>query len=304
MPDLAIPAAADAQIDRRHPRRNYGRRPIAKVGSTGGGERYRSLFTFPLQERVPAAASIESARLVLPFAKLTMVSEQPRLGVYRVLQPWREDQVTWRRQPAAGEHPCADVAPPAHRDVLEADVTLLARDWLRGDPHNAGVLLRWGRDQAAGKAVLHTRQSAWCERWPVLRVRYLECCPVCAVCPVPISPVPVKVVNAVSIEPQLFELREILHVEGGGSASRLQEMSRLKLMTLFVTNEGPGEAVVELQVSPDGEAFASDAAAQALSPGGTTALIAQTFARYARLRAAAPGDRGTRLILHYQGRIG
>lgn len=304
MTDLTIPAAADAQVDRWHPERNYGRRPTARVGSTGDWERYRSLFAFPLQERVPPGATIEAALLVLPLARLEVGATQPQLAVHRVLQPWREDEVTWRHQPAAGEAPRAYAALSRNDDALQADVTRLARGWLRGDPHNAGVLLRWACDQTAGHAVLYTSQSAWCQRWPVLRVRYTAHCPGCPGIPVPVKPLSVKVLNPVSIEPRLFELRKILRLEGGGSASHMQETSILQMLTVFVTNRGPGEVVIQLQVSPDGQAFVTDAAPQALAAGGTTALVTQTFARYARLHAVTPGDQGARLILHYQGQIG
>lgn len=305
MLELTIPAAADAQIDRRHPKHNYGRRPTAKVGRTGGGERYRSLFVFPVQERLPDGAKINSAWLVLPVARFEPGGAHPESSVHRVLQPWREDRVTWHDQPACSEDPCACATPcGTHDGVLEADVTALAQDWLSGERHNAGVLLRWACGEAPGRVVLYTRESAWCDRWPVLRLRYRPCCPGCGIPPIPWPPLPVEVINPVEIESRLFDLHETLTIRAGGSASHMQEASRLRIMTLFVTNEGPGEALIDLQVSPDGVAFASDTAAQTLAPGHTAALVAQTFARYTRFRGAAPRGRGTRLRLRYQGQIG
>lgn len=75
-------------------------------------------------------------------------------GVYRLLGPWTEFNVTWTNQPNYTEEHYSTAAVPAGQGswngtalYMEWDVTEIVRDWMSGTP-NYGVLVRDTRENA------------------------------------------------------------------------------------------------------------------------------------------------------------
>jgi hypothetical protein len=82
-------------------------------------------------------------------------------GVYRITQPWREDNLTWTNQPNyTDEHHATAAVPPGHTDwngpplYMNWDVTSIVRDWQSGTP-NYGVVVR---DTQENSPILYSTQ--------------------------------------------------------------------------------------------------------------------------------------------------
>jgi hypothetical protein len=128
----------------------------------------RGWVVFNLQG-VPADAWILNARLQL---RLWSKSENDPskgfgdstgriYGVYRITQPWRENNLTWTNQPTyTDEHHAIAAVPPGQTDwngppiYMNWDVTSIVRDWQSGQA-NYGVVVR---DTQENSPILYSTQ--------------------------------------------------------------------------------------------------------------------------------------------------
>jgi hypothetical protein len=82
-------------------------------------------------------------------------------GVYRITQPWRENNLTWTNQPNyTDEHYAIATVPPGHTDwngpplYMNWDVSSIVREWQSGIP-NYGVVVR---DTQENSPILYSTQ--------------------------------------------------------------------------------------------------------------------------------------------------
>jgi Polysaccharide lyase len=108
---------ADAYVNASHPRTNYGRGDVLRVGRR---PIRRAYVRFRVDD---VRASIESATLSLFVARGSV----PALRISRVTNRWRESSITWRRQPRLASDTVVRTNPVRARAWVSVDVSSLVR---------------------------------------------------------------------------------------------------------------------------------------------------------------------------------
>jgi Polysaccharide lyase len=107
--------AADAYVNASHPRTNYGRQDVLRVGRR---PIRRAYVRFRVHD---VGASIESATLSLFVVRGAV----PSIRVSRVTNRWRESSITWRRQPRLASDAVLHNNPARARAWVSVDVSSL-----------------------------------------------------------------------------------------------------------------------------------------------------------------------------------
>lgn len=84
-------------------------------------------------------------------------------------------------------------------------------------------------------------------------------------------------------------------------ASGWQDVFSLITYSFIVINEGPEEAILQIQYSPDQINWCRDCSNVNLDPGEMRILVSMFFVRYIRLAYHSPGAGSTRLRIFFQG---
>lgn len=159
---------ADTQIAENQPNKNFGTRPVANIGRSGGGRR-QTLLHADLSA-IPAGSSIESATLTLWQTN----TGQAEVQAHAILAPWDELSVTWQSFAAAYASDIAasaDNGGPGHTGPIILDIQPLVSSWVSGQRANHGLLL----DQSSNSATrIHTGKVGNLDHRPRLDVCYIE----------------------------------------------------------------------------------------------------------------------------------
>jgi len=93
---------------------------------------------------------------------------------------------------------------------------------------------------------------------------------------------------------------EVLRARGGTAHSGWRNTGGFKIYSFLVCNEGPDEALLRVQISPNRGVLLDDAAEFPVSPGETTAIVPQKYAFFTRLAVCSAGEGGCRLKIWFQ----
>ena len=132
---------ADARVAQRWPDSGYGNLAHAVAGEVSGADN-DLLVRFDLRE-VPSHAHVTRARLSIVNA--TCWADEADVTAHRVLRPWDEHEVTWRRFATGYERePVGSLHLPGGTEDgrVALDVTEAVRDWVRGTRQNEGLAVR------------------------------------------------------------------------------------------------------------------------------------------------------------------
>jgi hypothetical protein len=166
--------------------------------------------------------------------------------------------------------------------VLSVDVTRLAGDWFSGRSAEFGVTIRarsvFGANTYFRAASVNAANS---DTWPRLKLNYT--------------------LPEMSVAPRFVDEHYTFAVAGLSTAFHDMDVSLLNLVSLWVTNSGPGDAVTQLFISPDGVNFVPDSPIYALAPSQTVSMVATVFSQYLRVTVTTTGISAANITLRCQG---
>lgn len=141
MPSLTFQASGTTYISQNNPTTNYSSSPTIYVGQLSGGN-YRSIIQFDISS-IPINYSINSATLSLYIIRNDVPALAKQLYVYRILQNYDINTVTYNNQPTV--YPVAEGSTTITNElgtVISIDVTTAVRNWYTGLSRNYGFLLQ------------------------------------------------------------------------------------------------------------------------------------------------------------------
>ena len=159
---------ADTFLDYNDPNAPQGTRPDFWVNSDPWR---RALIGFDISQHIPQGAQVLSATLTLRVGRRS-VSTRMLLDCYQVLQPWAENQATWRQAQngvewwggAGCEGSSRSESPLCQVDVnqreggsVALDLTAVVQKWVDNPVDNQGVLLQG--EQPAGRVTYYFGSS-------------------------------------------------------------------------------------------------------------------------------------------------
>jgi hypothetical protein len=167
------------------PWETYGSEPFIDLSNHGA----RGFIQFDLSS-IPQGSKISSATLMLYYGYNGDDPVGRTYMVYRVIQPWTEEGVTWEKYDGINEWtvPGGDYtslgAYPASvpRNVgewIHWDLTLIARDWIEEGQANYGLLVKDANEEVQiinppfYIAYIHSRENPETEFHPKLRISYV-----------------------------------------------------------------------------------------------------------------------------------
>jgi len=136
----------DASVLAFHPYGNYGQEKTLGVGSNLNPYQnliYRSYLQFDLK-KIPQEARLLEAKLGLFFNSDGKPEQPSDIHLYRVLEEWQEDSITWDSQPEVAYESCSFTTVPASltMDFVWWDITSIAQDWHNHLIDNHGLVLK------------------------------------------------------------------------------------------------------------------------------------------------------------------
>lgn len=139
----------DALIRETTPDDNFGSTIQLNFRSFQGGRNWQNLIKFDLSQ-IPSNVEIASAKMYLYY--YTWKDNNPGgdiISLYRTLEDWNEDSVTWNNQPSVeAESSCQSIVPSTAGNWMTWDVTKDVVNFISGDEYNFGWLLKddtyWG----------------------------------------------------------------------------------------------------------------------------------------------------------------
>jgi len=141
MPSLTFQASGTTYISQNNPTTNYSSSPTIYVGRLSGGN-YRSIIQFNINS-IPINYSINSATLSLYIVRNDAPALAKQLYVYRILQNYDINTVTYNNQPTV--YPVAEGSTTITTElgtVISIDVTTAVTNWYNGLSKNYGFLLQ------------------------------------------------------------------------------------------------------------------------------------------------------------------
>ncbi len=170
----------DAYVAEWFPNQNFGAVPYLYISQyKQPGDIYRSLIQFDLCSLgcnfIPPNSCITEAKLLLPVYR-NEICDYIDVNVYRVLQPWCENDVTWNTQPLVDStSDGTEAVPSGFFGTVEICITDLVRGWYNGSIINNGLLLR-GDETANNLLGFFSKEYPDTSLWPLLEVCYFEHC--------------------------------------------------------------------------------------------------------------------------------
>lgn len=181
MAEISFAPSQDAYIAQWFPTRNFGAVPYLYVSRyEQAGDVYRSLVQFDLCSlfcnSIPPNSCIDHACLELWIYRNEIQAGSINLNVYRILQTWSENQVTWNNQPLIGSSADGTQSVAAgDSGKIEIDITDLAEGWYKGTIVNNGLLIK-GKEDANDLVGFYSRKFPNTSLWPKLTVIYHQNC--------------------------------------------------------------------------------------------------------------------------------
>ncbi|MGI6452392.1 MAG: DNRLRE domain-containing protein [Syntrophomonadaceae bacterium] len=176
--DVVLTPSQDAYISEWYPKTNFGDSPVLFVSNyQKRNDVYRSLIQFDLFDRrrrpIPPRCRIEKATLELKVFR-NEVCGRIDLKLFRVLENWRENRVTWDNQPDIARRPAAvERIREGFFGTVKFDITDLVRGWHSGRIANNGVMIK-GDEERNNLVAFHSREARNSDLWPRLIIE-LDC---------------------------------------------------------------------------------------------------------------------------------
>ncbi|HZK44181.1 MAG TPA: DNRLRE domain-containing protein [Syntrophomonadaceae bacterium] len=173
----------DAYVAQYYPDTNFGLSPYLFTNRFEGNcDIYRAYIKFDLCSmlcnQIPPNSCITYACLEFPLSRNEVPPCDNTLYVYRVLQDWAEEGITWNNQPITALIPDGSTTITSYDDCINIDITELVNWWYSGFYANFGLQLRCDEclDSLLG---FFSREYPNSDYWPRLTVYYYEncCCP-------------------------------------------------------------------------------------------------------------------------------
>ncbi|MFL0249606.1 DNRLRE domain-containing protein [Clostridium neuense] len=150
MPTLTFQSTGTTFISQNNPTLNYSSSPLIYVGQfSGPTDNYRSIIEFNISS-IPINYSIVSATLLLYIARNDVPALSKPIYVYRILQNYDINTVTYSNQPLT--FPTAEGSTTITNEigtVISIDVTASIKNWYSGLSKNLGFLLRGDETQTS-----------------------------------------------------------------------------------------------------------------------------------------------------------
>ncbi|HHW99377.1 MAG TPA: DNRLRE domain-containing protein [Firmicutes bacterium] len=284
MATIFLPARGDTFVYQFCPYRNYSRSRHLSVGQDINGSLGYTLINFRLQSALPVNASIQSARLLLTLSNVQQANSQTIYKVCRIIDNWYWRAVTWRTCPRFDPNALLEFpSPPV--GLLSLDLTTAAQKWLSGEYAELGLLICAAQPTRGAFFQAYSTNEPNSDRWPQLMVEY-------------------TLPEATVAPPTFVDNHTQLVVPASGTGDVTHDVSLTRIMTVMITNDGPGTVSAHLEISADGTNFISSSAPRLIAPLGTDRLMADVFARYLRvvLTNVIGGD--ANVNVYFQGQIG
>ncbi|WP_427338457.1 DNRLRE domain-containing protein [Caloranaerobacter sp. DY30410] len=166
--------SSDVYIAEYYPDTNFANSVALFVGQfASAGDDYRSLIKFDLNQLEPTS-TISSAKLKLYVYTTNLTSSPTQVSIYRLIEDFDEQTVTWNTKPA---YDAAVVAVDAttitsgYTGWVTFDITSLVQDWHSGAKANNGLLIR-GVETANNLVGFRSNQYTDSDFWAKLEIVY------------------------------------------------------------------------------------------------------------------------------------
>lgn len=246
------------------------------VGS--GKRRYQSFIKFDIGA-LQASLDIVSAILKLYLFENDCPNTSKIIFVHQVLSPCRKGKyLAIKPQPAAGA-----AIDKKNKTFISFDITPLFIDWYIGASANQGILLNLPHEMCPCLLSFHSKEFCDSQFWPFLEITYRDPRPPEKSCCQTLD------FNASVITDDLVQTAATLDVQAFN-------------YTYYIINTGSNNAIISLQLSPDGTNWLTDEPLQVIAPGGILPFVPNIIASFARLtyQSAASG-RHTSLDIRVRG---
>lgn len=170
----------DVFVAQWYSEQNYGTSIALFCGRfTQPGDSYRSLLKFDLSN-LPPASTINSAYLNLYMYRNETSAAGEYIAVYRLLNDWSQQTVTWNNQPPFSPSPFspiwdADIYINSSTPLgpISADITELVKGWYNGSIVNNGLILV-GDELQNGLVGFYSTNHPFSTMWPQLTVNFIQ----------------------------------------------------------------------------------------------------------------------------------
>lgn len=112
--------------------------------------------------------------------------------------------------------------------------------------------------------------------------------------------VEVKGIANVHVLKKSIDFLEDLITEPVCKYAKVQDISQLSLYSFFVINQGQSDALIQVQISPDGINWLDDGPQIRVAPNNSQVLTANYFLRYIRLSCISASHKATNLKIYFQ----
>lgn len=227
-------------------------------------ETFQSLLAFDITS-LPLVQTIVNGTLRLYLYENLFPNQEKAVAVHRIISPWKENRIHLRELIIDPVPVCRSLI-QGNNKFIDFDITPLVQEWHSGAAANLGILLKPDEN-------CYNRQFGiigFCSRsccnslcWPALQISFIDYRPVQN--------------GSSTLE---FDCR----VSTGRMVQTAAALNVLQYMyTYFVINTGISQALIGLQVSPDGINWITEGEMNSIRPGETRPLIPNSIAKYARL---------------------
>lgn len=282
MEELTLsPPLKDLYVDSNVPAANFGQAQWLYVGTFNPSSpvTYRSLLRFDLAA-VPADSTLLQATLRLRLARNDYRQNKASIDAHRLEAAFDERVTTWSNQPSCAAAAAASVTLREEvHTVVSWDITELVRDWLDGWL-NHGLCLKAADESSLNLRGFNSKEAADASHWPALMLRLVS--------------------RERMYDRGFTSVAETLAAGPDSQFTSARDNRHLQNPTYFVINDGPGDAVCRVQVSPDGVHYLDDSADLLVPAASAAALVVSLTARYTRLAYRSTGGASLTLIVQAQ----
>ena len=154
MPVLSLPASKNVFVSEHYPDRNYSiaDNDVLFLGRFMNiGDSFRSFLQFDLKQltkKYSANIEIESAYLQIFMYRNEIKSGTIEINIYRLLDPWNQQFLTWNNQVAFHNIPEQTfIIPSEWEGLMFIELSSLVKKWFKGAIPNYGIILKGDEDK-------------------------------------------------------------------------------------------------------------------------------------------------------------
>ncbi|MEQ8175544.1 MAG: DNRLRE domain-containing protein [Syntrophomonadaceae bacterium] len=170
----------DAFVHEWYPDQNFGTIIALFTGQfTQPGDSYRSLLKFDLSS-LPPASTINSSYLNLYMYRNETSADGCYIALYRLLNNWSQDTVTWNSQPPFSPSPFSPIwdaviyiSSSTPLGLISIDITDLVKGWFNGSIVNNGLIMV-GEEVENCLVGFYSTNHPYSTMWPQLTVNFVQ----------------------------------------------------------------------------------------------------------------------------------